>query len=190
MKELENVKLIRELNYLRSEYEYKLNFIQSYNIEFYNWIEKILILNNELKDLYDSKKNIKLDKDPIISEKLVEDEELPATEIDTKLKDFYRQIVKVTHPDKINSDTLHALYNEANLAFKEGNKLDILLLCDRLGLSYEVTDEEREMLKNEILDFKNKINYLESSYVYQWKLTDDENMKNKVALTYIKNLII
>ena len=141
--------------------------------------------------MYDNKKSSKIDIVPEISEKLEKEvDEYPVNEDDKKLKDFYRQIVKVTHPDKINSDTLHTLYNEANLAFKEGKKIDILLLCDRLGLSYEVTDEEREMLKSEIIDFRKKINYLESSYVYQWKLTDEENLKNKVALTYIKNLII
>lgn len=190
IKELENIKLIRELNYLRSEYEYKLNLIQSYNIDFYNWIEKILIMNSELKEMYDNKKNINLSKEPEISEKLEMEEEFSDTETDTTLKDFYRKIVKVTHPDKINSDTLHTLYTEANQAFKEGNKIDIVLLCDRLGLSYEITEEDKENLRSEIAEIRKKIDYLESSYVYQWKLTDDENLKNKVALNYIKNLII
>jgi hypothetical protein len=189
IKELENIKLIRELNYLRSEYEYKLNLIQSYNIDFYNWIEKILIMNSELKEMYDNKKNINLSKNPEVSNKVEIDDE-SVIETDTTLKDFYRKIVKVTHPDKINSDTLHTLYTEANQAFKEGNKIDIVLLCDRLGLSYEITDEDKENLRSEISEIRKKIDYLESSYVYQWKLTDDENLKNKVALNYIKNLII
>ena len=191
IKELENIKLIRELNYLRSEYEYKLNLIQSYNIDFYNWIEKILIMNSELKEMYDNKKNISLSEQVKKSEKLeIDDDDESVIEGDSKLKDFYRQIVKVTHPDKINSDTLNTLYNEANQAFKEGNKIDIVLLCDRLGLSYEITEEDRESLRIEITGIRKKIDYLESSYVYQWKLTDDENLKNKVALNYIKNLII
>jgi hypothetical protein len=191
MKELENIKIIRELNYLRAEYDYKLNLIQSYNIDFYNWIEKILTLNTELREMYDSKKNVKLNKDTEATKNVeILEEEYSSTETDSKIKEFYRQIVKLTHPDKINSNTLNTLYNEANSAFKEGNKTDILLICDRLGLSYEISEEEREMLKNEIIDLRNKINYLESSYVYQWKLTDDENLKNKVALNYIKNLII
>jgi hypothetical protein len=190
IRNLENTKLIRELNYLKSEYEYKSNLIQSYNIDFYNWIEKILTLNTELREMYDNKKSTKLSHNipPNKSDKSVEEEQL--TNQDSKLKDFYRKIVKVTHPDKINSDNLNTLYNEANMAFKEGNKIDILLLCDRLGLSYEVTDEEREILGTEIRDIRNKILYLESSYVYQWKLTEDESLKNKVALNYIKNLII
>ena len=190
LNELENTKLIRELNYLRSEYEYKLNLIQSYNIEFYNWIEKILILNNELREMYDNKKIVKIEKEPEASEKIEVEEEYIITESDTELKNFYRQIVKLTHPDKINSNTLNTIYNEANLAFKEGNKIDIVLLCDRLGLSYEITDEDKENLRKEILEIRNKIDYLESSYAYQWKLTEDENQKNKVALNYIKNLII
>jgi len=191
MKELENIKIIRELNYLRAEYDYKLNLIQSYNIDFYNWIEKILTLNTELREMYDSKKNVKLNKDTETTKNVeILEEEYSSTKTDSKIKEFYRQIVKLTHPDKINSNTLNTLYNEANSAFKEGNKTDILLICDRLGLSYEISEEEREMLKNEIIDLRNKINYLESSYVYQWKLTDDENLKNKVALNYIKNLII
>ncbi len=191
MKELENIKIIRELNYLRAEYDYKLNLIQSYNIDFYNWIEKILTLNTELREMYDSKKNVKLNKDTEATKNVeILEEEYSSTETDSKIKEFYRQIVKLTHPDKINSNTLSTLYNEANSAFKEGNKTDILLICDRLGLSYEISEEEREMLKNEIIDLRNKINYLESSYVYQWKLTDDESLKNKVALNYIKNLII
>jgi hypothetical protein len=189
IKELENTKLIRELNYLRSEYDYKHNLIQSFNIEFFKWIESILSINSELKEIYESNRNSKINQEKIDTN-LQENRELEKdVEFDSKIKDVYRKIVKITHPDKVKSDALHLLYNEANLALEEGSSIDILLICDRLGLSYEISDGDRENLKKEISDIKNKIQYLESSFVYQWYLQEDENIKNKIALNYIKNSI-
>lgn len=199
IKDLENIKLIRELNYLKSEFEYKSNLIQVYSIDFFNWVENILTFNLELKQIYEDKKTlqieqttnvtIKQDDEIDIFEQLIE-EPIQEKEDSNKLKGVYRQIVKLTHPDKIQSDSLNTIYNEANLAFKDGNTIDMILLCDRLGLPYNISEEEIDLVKKEILDIKNRILLLESTYPYQWANSDDEVNKNTIAINYIRKMII
>lgn len=185
IRELENTKLIRELNYLRSEFEYKSNLVKIYNIDFNGWIDKILSMNEELRSLYDEKR-LKSNDEKINSQNSLEE-----TESDnSNLKGIYREIVKLTHPDKIKNDSFHKIYNEANLAFKEGSSVDMMLICDRLGLPYEISDNDRELIEDEISNLKDRISMLESNYAYQWKLVDDEKSKNKIALSYIKSMIL
>lgn len=192
IEELENIKLIRELNFLKSDFEYKTNLIQIYNIEFFNSVDKILEINTELKKIYETKKNLRIESvnkvvefDDKIEETLDED----FNQENSKLKGFYRQIVKITHPDKVSNTSLNFLYNEASIAFKEGKTSDIILLCDRLGLPYEMNSEDKDILRKEIQDLKNKISLLESSYSYQWANGQDENLKNRIAVSYIKSAI-
>lgn len=186
MQELENIKLIRELNYLKSEFEYKSSLVEMYNIDFRNWVDKILNINSELKDIFEQ--NTQESKVGSISNSEEESDEV--TVESDKLKSFYRQIVKLTHPDRIQGDSLNLIYNEANIAFKNGDSLEMLLICDRLGLPYQIDDEEKELLKSEISDLRNKIIMLESTYPYQWAIKEDDDAKNVIALNYIKKLIL
>lgn len=186
IQELENVKLIRELNYLKSEFEYKNSLVELYNIDFRNWVDRILNINLELKEIFE------INNSPIDERK--EEEEIKDSESDykssDKLKGFYRQIVKLTHPDRIQGDTFNVIYNDANQAFKSGKSIDILLICDRLGLPYEISEEEKESLKQEISDLRNRIVMLESTFPYQWAIKEDDDAKNMIALNYIKNVIL
>lgn len=190
IEELENIKLIRELNFLKSDFEYKTNLIQIYNIEFFNSVDKILEINTELKKIYETKKNLRIESvNKVVEFKIDESTDEYFGQENSKLKGFYRQIVKLTHPDKVNNTSLNFLYNEASTAFKEGKIVDIILLCDRLGLTYEINPEDKDLLKQEIQDLKNKISLLESSYSYQWVNGQDENLKNRIAVSYIKSAI-
>lgn len=193
LEELENTKLIRELNYLKSEVEYKTSLIQLYNIDFLNYVDDILNANIELKKIYDEKKNLRIE----VANKTVkgvestfdENSEVENTlDINGKLRGFYRQIVKMTHPDKVKDDSFNLIYNEATTAFKEGKTAEIILLCDKLNIPFDITQEEKTKLKEEIQSHKNKILLLESSYSYQWALSD-ESIKSKISLNYIKTSI-
>jgi hypothetical protein len=187
IQELENVKLIREFNYLKSEFEYKSSLVELYNIDFRNWVDKILNINLELKDIFEKNNSEIIEKSEYENNK-VDDEQIEVGS--DKLKNFYRQIVKLTHPDRLKGDSFNLIYNEANIAFKNNNPLDMLLLCDRLGLSYDLDEEEKQMLRKEISDLRNKIIMLESTYPYQWAIKDDDDAKNMIALNYIKKLIL
>ena len=189
IEELENIKLIRELNFLKSDFDYKTNLVQIYNIDFLNSVESILESNKDLKRIYDEKRNkrIEIATRPVFQNEDVEQEEQLEIEGDVKMKGFYRQIVKMTHPDKIKDDALNIIYNEANLAFKEGKTVDMILLCDRLSIPFEIEAEEKEKLKQEIQNIKNKISLLESSYSYQWANHNDDGIKARITLNYIKS---
>lgn len=191
IQELENIKLIRELNYLKSDFEYKTNLVQIYNVDFFNSIDRILNSNDELKKIYDEKNDSRFNytsKSVTISE--AEVSENVFSDSDSKLKSFYRQIVKMTHPDKVKNNNLNTIYSQASLAFKEGKTVDMILLCDRLNIPFEINQEEKEMLKIEIEILKNKISLIESSYSYQWANVDNEGVKSKIALNFIKNSIL
>lgn len=186
IEELENIKLLRELNYLKSEFEYKNSLVELYNIDFRKWVDKILNINSELKYIFEEN----IEKNTINFEEDNKDSIETLNTESTKIKNFYRRIVKLTHPDKIKNDSLNTIYNQANIAFKENNSIEMLLICDRLGLQFDLTEEEKKLLISEISDLRNKILLIESTYPYQWAINNDENVKNSIALNYIRNSII
>lgn len=193
LEELENTKLIRELNYLKSEIDYKNSLIQLYNIDFLNSVDNILNTNSDLKKIYDEKKNIRIEvaNRPITQVEISVDENIEIetdVEVNDKLKGFYRQIAKMTHPDKIKDDSFNLIYSQASTAFKEGKTVEMILLCDKLNIPFQITQEEKDKMKEEIQSLKNKILLLESSYSYQWALSD-ESIKSQIALSYIKTSI-
>jgi len=191
IEELENIKLIRELNYLKSEFEYKTNLVQILNIDFLNSVEKILETNSELKKIYDEKKNsrIEIANKPIEHSLVSNEEVIEYNDSDPKIKNIYRQIVKMTHPDKTKDDGLSLIYNQANLALKEGKNVEMILLCDRLNIPFEISYAEKQDLKKEITSLRNQIFLLESSYSYQWYSVEEDILKSKITLDYIRNSI-
>jgi len=191
IEELENIKLIRELNYLKSEFEYKTNLVQILNIDFLNSVEKILETNSELKKIYDEKKNsrIEIANKPIEHSLVSNEEVIEYNDSDPKIKNIYRQIVKMTHPDKTKDDGLSLIYNQANLALKEGKNVEMILLCDRLNIPFEISYTEKQDLKKEITSLRNQIFLLESSYSYQWYSVEEDILKSKITLDYIRNSI-
>lgn len=205
IKKLEINKLFKEFEYVKSDYEYKSEIVREADVEFLKSIDVILNKNEELKSIYRDKVDIKL-KDTI--EKRTQDIHIEESDIDgseiesiieennnqkdigtNKIKMLYRQIAKVTHPDKVEQERLNTLYIEASKFYNENDIIGIYKICDELYIPYEVEDDDIMLVKENITILKDRISFLESTFTWKWFNENDDN-KNELVLKYIRNQII
>ena len=190
LKKLEVVKLIRELDFVESEFNYKSEMLKEIDYEFKKEVESVLSSNQELKNVFTkSVDEFNKEKTKVLNEhyeKINTFEETETIERNPKIKSLYRVIAKTTHPDKVNDDNLKELYLEATKAYENNNLLPIISICDKLKIPYEITDEEFNFIKEQIESTKKRTTFLESTYTWQWYVKPHIEEKNQIVLSFIK----
>ncbi|CAG7580521.1 MAG: hypothetical protein SLAVMIC_00457 [uncultured marine phage] len=211
-----------QLDYLRSDYEYKQTMVEQGDKEFLKMMNEVLDENPELKKMYIEKEEKKKDdlikeamdnakkeedeyqkeheevpeeEDPIEGESEPEEDPIedieedleptPESEKSKKIKKLYRQIVKLTHPDKIEDEKLNELYVESTDYYNNENLYGIYKICDILDIEYEIEESEVNFMDTEITTFKKKINFIEGTYTWKWSTAPSENIKKQVVIEFI-----
>ena len=189
LEKLEIKRLLKELDFIESDYEYKNELINQLELEFIDSVNNYLDNHPTLKEAFDDKINQRFQE--TINKKIEESKkevvivEKEIIEIDPKVKKLYREIVKKTHPDKVKDSDLNDLYIESTKYYEKGDVLSIYKICDELNLEYEFGLEENELIKNKITSYKEKINLLQSTFTWKWSYTE-EGSKDKIIEDYIK----
>lgn len=175
-------------------------------------VDRFLEDNPEIKNLLNEEENKNFDIDEVsdnnviiqnevITEQHTTDEELSSSvelipvgeveeiidsEIDQerekKLRDLYRKIVKITHPDKTLDQILHELYIQATGYYNEKDLLSLFYLCYKLGISFTVDSVEVEELNERTSDFRSKNKFLDNNLTLVWLYSDK---RERVILDYI-----
>lgn len=208
VKILEVKKLLKELEFIESDFEYRNEIIFEADSIFINSINNFLENHEELKKIYDNKITEKINQSIKKSEK--SDEEIITIEddtIDTQdeseytsqneeniedkesisiIKKLYREIVKLTHPDKAKNKNLNDIYLKATKFYDESNKIGIYSICDELNINYDIEEDDIVLISNEIKKIQEKISFIESTYTWQWYNCKDEVLKNQILINYIK----
>lgn len=204
IKLLQLKKLLKELEYIESDFEYRSELISEADNEFIKSINNFLDIHPDIKDIYDKKINerinqsIKANTEPIeeiIEETVIESEPIyesvmdnvvtDLVETNVKLKKLYREIAKLTHPDKINKSTLNDLYIKATKFYNFNDKIGIYRICSELNIDYDIDDDDEIIISERIDSLKKRISFLESTFAYKWIESEDENEKNKIMIEYI-----
>jgi predicted RNA-binding protein with RPS1 domain len=208
IKLLQLKKLLKELEYIESDFEYRSELISEADNEFIKSINNFLDIHPDIKDIYDKKINEKIDQsikrnqesNPITEElEVTEDiEEEPIyesvmdnmvtdlVETNVKLKKLYREIVKLTHPDKIKKQTLNDLYIKATQFYNFNDKIGIYRICSELNIDYDIDDDDEIFISERIDSLRKRITFLESTFTYKWFESESEEEKNKIMVEYIK----
>jgi hypothetical protein len=194
LKKLEIIKLIREIDYLESEYKYKAEILKQIDASFKEHVEEVLLLNEELKELFKNCNKIINDKRNFV----IENNNQMHNDIESivitknknpRIKTLYRTIAKATHPDKKIDIGLNEIYLEATKAYEDNELWPILSICDKLKLPYDIDDSEISLMKTEIDSIKNKTKFLESTYTWQWYIQQDFKDKSEIVLKFIETQI-
>lgn len=209
VKSLEFKKLFKELEFIESDFEYRNEIISEADSQFINSINQFLENHPELKEIYDNKVTEKINQsikkkeeseeknDDSISDDTEnsedESEDIEKVEEETKdrksvseIKRLYREIVKLTHPDKVKNKKLNEMYLKATKYYDDNNKIGIYAVCNELSIQYEITTEDIQLIYDEIKRLQQKINFLESTYTWKWYNCEDEEQKSQILLNYIK----
>jgi hypothetical protein len=213
LKSLEIKKLIKELDYIETDFEWRSEVVNEADTSFLTELNNFLDKNPELKELYDSKITEKLENS--IKSKIKESEESQEKEkqkipdsseeqsdrtisenseeeienkinISPKVKKLYRDIVKKTHPDIINDKEMNDFYIKATEYHENNDKIGLYKICDELNIKFELDEEDSFFIEKKIQEYKKRISFLESTFTWKWFNTEDEGEKNNILLTFIK----
>lgn len=178
LKELEIKRLFKEYDYLLVEDEYKKVFVEEHNVKFLKEINK-----------YREKLNKPLQETQQIQEKK-ENNKNKVTEVNRetkrKIKNIYRKIVKITHPDKTDSEKLFEVHTKAKNYYEENNLLGLYLICMDLNIKVDLEDVKIEELKESIDKKKKYLNSLEKSYLWLWVNAESDLEKEKIIKLFIE----
>lgn len=182
-------RLLKNLDYLHSELEYKSELANQIDIDFMKDVDRVLDLHPELKEMY-LKEEIKSSNtinDMISEDDIIENQILPTPS--KELKNLYRQIVKLTHPDKIQDERLNGLYLEATKAYETLSIIDLVNICTELNIKYSEDILDPVDIQKEINEVKDHIRFVESTYTWLWSNCEDDKKRDKIIVSFIKQKI-
>ena len=193
LKSLEIKKLLKELEFTESDFEYRNLAVSEADSLFINSINDFLGQHPELKKIYDDKITEKINKtiEKIQKKSNDETENSENKNVQDKtnisqIKKLYREIVKLTHPDKVKSNKHNELYIKSSKYYESGNKIGIYSICNELDIEYEIEEDDVILISEQISSLKNKINFIESTFAWQWYNCEDEMLKSQILLNFIK----
>jgi len=179
IKQLEIKKLLQEYNFLLVDDEYKHEVIEGHSSVF-------------LKSIEDKKTELGIvAPEPTAPPKPVDTvEKEPKIKIvnehtKRKIKKIYRDIVKITHPDKLDSEEYLDTYIKAKEAYADNNLLDLYMICVKLNIDVELGSEDVENIMEVILLKRKEMSDLESSFLWLWVHAPTQEIKDEIVLKFI-----
>ncbi len=183
LKNLELQRLIKELQFVESDYEYQSEILRQSDKYFFESVDNLLENYPDLKKVWNEKNSQTIE---FVPENVVVDSVQVRSKVDNKVKKIYREIVKSTHPDKIKNSKLNELYLEATFAYESNDIVTLFKVSSELLIDLNFDDKELESIKERINQIREQIQFLESTYTFKWLKSSDTD-KNRVILSFIQN---
>jgi hypothetical protein len=179
LKELEIKKLFKEYDFLLVEDDYKKELIDVNKGEF---LKKINEKRSEMgippkidSRLTKEGKNIKKEEKIEVNR-----------ETKKKIKDLFRKIIKITHPDKTHSEKLINVYIKSKKYYEQNNLLELYLICIDLNIIIDLSDFKMEELIKSVEKKRVELENIESSYLWLWVHSNTEEEKEKIINLFIE----
>ena len=182
IKQLEIKKLLQEYNFLLVDDEYKHEVIEGNRNVF-------------LKSIEDKKTELgivapepKAPTEPVDAVNTVEKEpKIKNVNEHTKrkIKKIYRDIVKITHPDKLDSEEYLDTYIKAKEAYADNNLLDLYMICVELNIDVELDGDDVENILEVLILKRKEMSDLESSFLWLWVHAPTQEIKDEIVLKFI-----
>jgi len=193
---LEFNRLIKELDFIDSDLIYKSSLLKLADENFIKDVNQELESHPQLKTILEDKNQERMKflnfvdvSIPISQETQDEEEDYITESKPTKLKSLYKEIAKSTHPDKSNQENLKEVYLDAQKAYESNDLLQILSICDRLKINYEISTDEFDLIRSEIDTKKQRIKFLESTYTWKWYHESSNYQKNQIIMNYLESQV-
>lgn len=174
--ELEIKKIIQEYKLVLIDEEYKNEVINSNREQFLREIAKRRPSEEEVPN-----------EPPPAPE--VEGENEEPSQISDGIKKLFREIAKLTHPDKTqkknNKKELNELYVRAKAAVESCDVYEILLICDKLDIEYKIDVSEKDILEWNLNEKKKQIKAIESSFIWIWITSNTEEEREDILNRFL-----
>lgn len=187
IKELELQKLINEMIFLKEDLKLKKEISKVIEEDFNNHLNKIISSDDILKEQWNSSvNNINNYKKASINRELYKKK----NNVSDSMKKIYRDIAKITHPDKTDDNEKHNTYKKVTESYEKDDLIELLFYAKQLGVEYDHNTLDVTKMKENILDIKANISTYENSISFKWYYNDmnEDIIKNYIATQFIKNI--
>ena len=181
LKKLEIKKLLKEYNYLMTDDEFKKEIVDEHKSAF---LEKVGEIRKDIPPTTPPQTPPQTSPQPKQEDKI--NSNIVSDSTKKKVRKIYREIVKLTHPDKINSDKYLDMYVNATKAADEYNIFDLFIICVELNIEIELDFEDTDVLNFLIQSKKNEIKKVESSFIWLWINAKNEEDKAKIVNMFVQ----
>jgi hypothetical protein len=173
-------RLLKEYSFLVLDDEYKKEVISTGKAEFMKMVHDMRgdtppPTSNEI-----SEQTGEISKKPKIDPSTVD------PKVREKVKKLYREIAKLTHPDKTNSEQHVELYTQATEAMEEFDLMTLYNICDTLNISYTLGKEDKDVLKEHIKNKKEKLSGIENSFIWIFMHEEEEIKREQLVKLFIE----
>jgi hypothetical protein len=103
-----------------------------------------------------------------------------------KVKKLYREIAKITHPDKAKTDEHTELCMQATEAAEGFDLFTLYEICAKLDISHSIDIEDKDILKIRINKKRDELKSIESSFIWLYVHAKTEEEKQKLIEHFIK----
>lgn len=179
LQKLQIQKIIQEYNYLRIDNQFKQQLRED-NIK--PFLKQV--------DEYKTANNIETPPKPAVKkqkEKLIADNQVIGNS-KTKIKKVFREIVKLTHPDKTDSEDLVELYVQAKQAVENNDLMELYVIGTQLGVDIELDSDDVINLTRAVQLKREQIKNFESSYIWKWAHATSPKQKAKIIKIFVENM--
>ncbi len=194
LKKLEERRLIREFDYVKSDYDFKSECHIHREREFLTEVGLFLEKHPDLKAAYGRRIDSLSDPESVCSQESESQtfENFSDVSISgkSKIKSMYRSIVKSTHPDKVSDSRLNEIYVDATNAYDSESLVRLMSICDKMNIPYEISESETEIIHQEINNIRRRADFFENTFSWKWSQQRDETVRQLLVLSYIKNQLV
>ncbi len=183
LKQLEINKLIQEFSFLKSDEELKKELIECNQSIF------LELVNSELSNL--DPEQIKKPSDSPAEHKSVKveskiDMSTVSENTKVKIKKIYREIVKRTHPDKVQSNELNELYVKATEYYVTYDIFELYFISKTLNIRIKLSLDETHTL-NKLIELKKaELKKIETSFIWLWLNSQTDDEKSGLVQNFLK----
>ena len=180
LKQLEIQKLLQEYNYLLLDDEYKQELIAEGKTPFLEHVHEFMATLNmspppPMPPVSGKEGKSKKRIDPNTVDEHVR----------VKVKKLYRDIVKLTHPDRAETDEHNDLYVDATIAMETYDLFELYNICVKLNIAHTIDAMDKPIIEMRVQAKKDELANIERSYVWLWYHAATDADK----LLYVRNFV-
>jgi len=181
LKQLERRKLFQEYAFIKTDLEYKQSVLEENQSQFLD--KAYALIGDERISQEESNESAEKSR----AEKKKADWGQYEKEVRDNTKKLYREISKRTHPDRDPEGIHTEVFAQAAIAYDECRILELYLICETLGISYNIEEADILRIKEEIAKKKEEIKSIESSFAYMWSIYDNEKARDLIVRQFVRS---
>jgi hypothetical protein len=178
LKKLEIQKILQEYSFLRIDGEYKETLKEEHIGDFL----KQAGIHKDENEQEPEPKPVEFKRE----EKAIEDDDISKYS-KLKIKNIYREIVKLTHPDKTDSEELNEIYIKAKKAKEKNDLLELYFICGQLHIDIDLDKLDIKSLNKIIEKKKEALIQFEKSYIWAWANAKSDEERDALVEKFNKN---